>query len=342
MTDLPATDWAETIPEGEAAELEALAEELIAVQRARAAKRGSISRALHAKGHGGARATFTVNADLPEHLRQGVFATPGHTYEALVRFSNGSGAHDKDATGDVRGIAIKLLAVEGDKIIPGLEKATTQDFLLIQGQTPPFGTAREFVALVVAASGSPLLLLPRFASRVGWGRAFGVVRALLASINAPFVTFAGKRLFSALPFAYGPYAVKAAILPAGEIDSAGRGRGPDQLADDLAARLADGPLEWDFAVQLFVDEAKTPIEDASHEWKESDAPFHRVARLTVPQQDVRSDEGRALTERIEEMSFDPWHALPAHRPLGNMMRARSAAYRLSTMERKASPEPGIG
>ena len=40
------------------------------------------------------------------------------------------------------------------------------------------------------------------------------------------------------------------------------------------------------------------------------------------------------------MSFDPWHAPEDYRPLGNMMRARNPAYRLSTIERQAAaPEP---
>jgi hypothetical protein len=46
-----------------------------------------------------------------------------------------------------------------------------------------------------------------------------------------------------------------------------------------------------------------------------------------------------VAQLIESFSFDPWHALEEFRPLGNMMRARNAAYRLSTIERKAAPEP---
>lgn len=38
------------------------------------------------------------------------------------------------------------------------------------------------------------------------------------------------------------------------------------------------------------------------------------------------------------MSFDPWHALVEHRPLGSIMRARNAAYRVSTAARKATSE----
>jgi hypothetical protein len=32
----------------------------------------------------------------------------------------------------------------------------------------------------------------------------------------------------------------------------------------------------------------------------------------------------------EKLSFNPWHCLAVHRPLGNIMRARFQAYKAST------------
>lgn len=52
-----------------------------------------------------------------------------------------------------------------------------------------------------------------------------------------------------------------------------------------------------------------------------------------------SAKGQAAQAAIEKASFDPWHALVEHRPLGNVMRARNHAYRLSTQERGAAGEP---
>jgi hypothetical protein len=46
-----------------------------------------------------------------------------------------------------------------------------------------------------------------------------------------------------------------------------------------------------------------------------------------------------LSEYVETLSFDPWHALVEHRPLGDIMRARNVAYRVSTQARKADAEP---
>ena len=43
---------------------------------------------------------------------------------------------------------------------------------------------------------------------------------------------------------------------------------------------------------------------------------------------VREFSDQAETaSRCESIAFNPWHALPAHRPLGNMNRARKEIYR---------------
>ena len=42
---------------------------------------------------------------------------------------------------------------------------------------------------------------------------------------------------------------------------------------------------------------------------------------------------------VEQLSFDPWHAIAEHRPLGAIMRARAVAYGPSVIARKAAPEP---
>jgi hypothetical protein len=44
-------------------------------------------------------------------------------------------------------------------------------------------------------------------------------------------------------------------------------------------------------------------------------------------------------EESQNLSFDPWHALVEHTPLGGVMRARKEAYFASTQERGAAPEP---
>jgi hypothetical protein len=336
----PATDWKERVPDGEDARLEALATQLRDLQRARAkggAAGSAIDRALHAKGQLGLEAEFTVAEDVPEWSRVGLFAKAS-TFRGWARFSNGSGARQSDRKGDVRGLAVKLVGVEGKKIIPGLESAATQDFLMIQSAATPFRDAEEFVWFVRAAQ-RPALLLPRLIGRFGF-RGLAILRKLVQSVSRPVPSLATSTYYSALPTRFGPYAMHYGILPQAAVAPGKKGgASPDYLAEELAARLEREPVVYDFRAQFFVDEARTPIEDASREWLEADAPWVTLARLTLPKQSPSSARGRRVAEFVEKLSFDPWHATEELRPLGNMMRARNHAYRLSTQERRAAAEP---
>jgi hypothetical protein len=331
----PSTEWKETIAVDENERFDVLAEILRGFQK-RFAHGGATSRALHAKQHIGAHAELVVASDLPPELRAGLFALPG-TYRAYVRYSNGAGRRQGDHKPDVRGIAVKVVGVPGKKVIPGLENARTQDFLAIQSPATPFEGPDEFVAFVQA--GVEPWRLPAVMARFGFFHTIGVLKQFLAGVSAPVPSLATLTFHSALPVAWGPYAAKYRFVAECGDALAPATRDPERLATELAERLRKGPVAYAMQAQLFRSEALTPIEDGSRVWSDFDAPPLTVARLVVAQQDVTSESGRALAERVAQMSFDPWHALAAHRPLGAMMRARNNAYRMSTKERHASAEP---
>jgi hypothetical protein len=67
-----------------------------------------------------------------------------------------------------------------------------------------------------------------------------------------------------------------------------------------------------------------PIEDPTVEWDERDSPYVEVARLAIPAQEFSTD---AQNRFCEQLQFAPWHALPDHRPVGALNRARLAVYR---------------
>jgi hypothetical protein len=333
----PGTDWKETVPADEAQKFERYAEILRDLQR-KNANGSAPNRALHAKGNLGLTAEFTVLPDLPEHARVALFGKAA-TYRAYVRYSNGSGKQQPDRTGDVRGIAIKLLGVEGKKLIPGMENALTQDFLLIHTSHTPVKNADEFVALVQGVSALPLGLFG-FMGKVGVGRAFQILGQANKGIGVRMASVATTPYFSAVPIQFGNYAIHYALKPTASASADAKvGDGRDYLGDELITRVRQGPVSYDFQVQFYVDAQKTPIEDSSVEWKEQDSPFVTVGRLTIPQQDPTSEKGKKVSAFVEKLSFDPWHALTQFKPLGNMMRARNHAYRLSTQERKAGAEP---
>jgi hypothetical protein len=330
---MPTTNWQEKADPGEAQRYEGYAEQLREMQRRRA-RGGTVDRALHAKGQLGVRGEFTVLPNLPEHARAGLFASP-QSFRAIVRYSNGSGSRQDDRKADVRGIAVKLLGVPGKKVIPGMEAARTQDFLLIRSASTPFRSADEFVPFVMAAA-SPLTRLPGVIAKLGFSRTLQIIKRATRQFGEPVKPLAATHYFSAVPIRFGAHAVRYALRPAVQDQTAALSKSANYLGDELAARLRKEAVSYDFQLQFFEDEKTTPIEDASVDWS---SPYLTVARLTLPVQDVSSERGRRVTELTEKLSFDPWHAQEELRPLGNMMRARNAAYRLSTQERKAAPEP---
>jgi hypothetical protein len=144
--------------------------------------------------------------------------------------------------------------------------------------------------------------------------------------------------FSAVPadFAGGPpaegpsddsYEAFADFLrPAIAMDAAAppaRENSPNYLREALARTLSARGAVFLFQVQLFKDDATTPIEDPTVEWPEDSAPFHTVGWIWVPKQ-VFDTPGRMAFG--ENLSFTPWHAIPAHEPLGEINLVRKHVY----------------
>jgi hypothetical protein len=325
-------NWTERIAPDEQARFDGYAAELreLARKNARGNKPG---RALHLKAHVGAVGELEVG-ELPPALRVGPFAKPGR-WPLYARFSNGSGARQHDGTPDVRGVALKLVGVPGKKIIPGLQEKKTQDFLFIHTPATPFVGPDDFVELVRAASKGKALLPLRLLAAFGPVKGLRVIQRLL---SMPAVgSLATARFYTALPLRFGETAAKLALLP--QTSGGALAKGKDFLRDDLVQRLKAGPVEYRLQAQLFVDEPTTPIEDASVEWPAAKAPWVDLGTVRIAQQDVASARGQQIEGLVESLSFDPWHAVEELRPLGAMMRARSAAYRESVLQRKAADEP---
>jgi hypothetical protein len=333
----PSTQWKERVDPEEDGRFHKYAEALHTLQL-KNAKGGPPTRTLHAKGVLDLLAEFTVLSDLPDYARRGLFAKGG-TFRAYVRFSNGSPVAGSDRNPDVRGIAIKLLGVTGLKIIPGMEDAPTQDFLMIRDAALPFKNADEFAPFILAAV-SPLTRFPGLIFKFGLSRIFRILGQAKKGASRPMVSLATTAFFSAAPIAFGPNAIQYGLKPQA-VDGPGAqpGQSDNYLAEELSARLKQGPVHYDFGARFYQDEVLTPIEDASIEWKESSARFVPLARLTLLPQDPASAKGQKLHDFIEKLSFDPWHALTEFRPLGSMMRARRVAYKVSVKERQAAPEP---
>lgn len=315
----PSIQWRERILSDEAQRFAGYARQFSAIQ-ARKSKKYGAGRALHRKQLTAAQGTLDVLPNLPSFARQGLFAKPVRL-DVWVRLSNGGMDHASDRMPDVRGFALRVLGVRGDSAL-GNGPAVSQDFALINQEVFAFPQSAEFVDFVVAASkgGGALLsfLLKRYGLFAGPIRMLKLVRTL----GQPFGGFASQPFFSAAPIACGPYAVRVRLVPADANGPASPGAHADWGAD-FSARLRERPLQWDLQLQPFVSEALTPMEDASVNWP---TPYTTVARLTLPRQDTQSDAGQNLAQQVEAGVFDPWQALAAHRPLGDVMRARKVVY----------------
>jgi hypothetical protein len=317
------TDLGEVLQENE----EELAEQIAIANSAAIAFREEQGQRLalrnvHPRAHGCVRAEFRVEDRLPPHLAQGVFV-PGKRYPAWIRFSNSfPDAKQSDAKGDARGMAIKLLDVPGDKILPQEREAQTQDFILINRPVFFVDDAARFLT---------------FARRLGNRNKLIQATALLAldfrglrnaiATNTKIASPLEARYWSAVPYRLGdpPHkqAIKYSARPCLPITTAiPSDPAPNFLRETMIRQLEAGEARFDFMVQPRTSPAMS-VENSMIEWKESDAPFFKIATITIPQQQFATAERDKFGENL---SFTPWHALPQHRPLGAINRIRRVAY----------------
>jgi hypothetical protein len=97
----------------------------------------------------------------------------------------------------------------------------------------------------------------------------------------------------------------------------------DYLRNAMVKSLSEGDVELDFRVQLQTDPHLMPIEHAGVLWPERLSPRVSVATLRLPKQVFNSPAQIAFARRL---TYNPWHAIPDHRPLGNQSRARRRMY----------------
>ncbi|MPY47544.1 peroxidase family protein [Streptomyces acidicola] len=320
-------------PEAERLVFERLARELMDVQvRNRRAGGGGIARAFHAKAPVGVEnARLRFHDDLPAELRVG-FAQPGAEYAATVRLSNASGIRQGDGSPDLRGAAVRVRGPEGE----------SHDLLATSHPVSHARNAREFVAFAKAMAGArnPLQkafgLFVKLPLAVGLGTANRMRKNVQAATRRTVDSLATETYWSRGAILWGDAGpVRYLLRPAaGSPPAATTDRkDPQFLQGEFTRRLAKTDVVFDLCVQRYVDERHTPVEDASVEWKDTVAPALPIARLTLPRQDLTSAEARAATQRIEELAFNPWYTTDEFRPLGNINRARKAAYRASSAHR---------
>lgn len=301
-------------------EQEAATDAVLAADLKEQQEKGPDRRQGHAKSHALLWGEFIIENDIPEALKVGIFAKP-QSYPLWVRFSNASGPEKRgklksDQEADVRGLAIKLMNVEGKKALDDEEK--TQDFILINSPVFFVRDVKGYVDLATAGSGQadPDLLQSLQPT-------FAILQEMTSKevANPLFIQY-----WSTTPFKLGSHAIKFSVKPQlVDADSNSKSDSENYLREAIVKYLTDQGKEakFDFLVQLHVDEEKTPIENPMQEWKEEDAQYIKVATIRIPSQKFDFEERKRLDEGL---SFSPWHTLPEHEPLGSVNLARKKIY----------------
>jgi hypothetical protein len=284
-------------------------------------KPGGFERGGNTKTQGMVRGEFSVHEDIPEHMKRGIYARP-QTFRAWVRFS-GPGPYITPDIDDVgfMSISIKLLGVPGPKLMED-EKHTLDMFGV---STPTFVTpdAKANAALQIeSVKNAQIFYFVNFHDS-------HVLDLIMQSLfiktqSSPFEA----PYFSCVPYLMGegqamqysvwPRTKKRTPIPRLPL------RPPDDyLRQAMVASLAEGDVEFDIRLQMQTDPHRMPIENAGVLWPETLSPRITVATLRLPRQ---SFDSPAQMEFAKRLSYNPWHTIAEHRPLGNQSRARKRMY----------------
>lgn len=299
--------------------------------------KGHAYRAVHAKGHALLRGSLTVLDALPAHYAHGLFAQPGR-YAVLLRWSSPPAGQLPDGISTPRAVALKVLEVPGARLDPA-RPGHSQDFLLVNAPAfalPDPQSLLPATALLPASTegfdGGKKALSSVMRMVEGAIEALGGMSVKIKGIGGePQRHPLGETYYSQTPFLYGPYMAKFALAPVSDallaLHGAPLGNGDDAQREALGAFFAGQGGEWELRVQLCTDLDRMPVEDASMEWPEELSPYVAVARLAVDPQ--RSWDPAASARLEDEIAFDPWNCLAAHRPLGAINRARREVMKVS-------------
>jgi hypothetical protein len=296
-------------------------------------------RSFHAKSHALLKAQMTVLSDIPTPFQQGLFQA-GRDYPIIMRFSTNPGDILPDSISSPRGLALKVVGVSGD-MLPIHSGQVTQDFLLVNSKAfgaPNAAGLLKNVKLLEQHVSDPegLKQLVSTSTRLLENvlEAVGGESETLKAFGHPETNILGES-FCQAAIRYGEYIAKFSVQPASENLKRLTGKHVEHLGqrysglrDEAVKFFETETAEWDFCVQLCTDLEKMPVEDASVKWPEDLSPYVPVARIVAGPQNAYSAARRVYVD--ERLSFNPWHCLAAHRPLGNIMRSRFEAYKVSS------------
>jgi hypothetical protein len=310
--------------ENVSAEEESLFRDMALILQNKMAKdypQGEMKRDAHPKNLACLQGEFIIEPNIPMELKVGLFQFP-ETYPVWIRISSSSGKIQSDKIKDVRGFAIKIMGVKGERFQPQNEEKETQDFILMSYPVMPLGTVKLFHAAVRdSIEWSPVVFFFRLIL-TGNFHILNELRKARQNQTSPL----DIRYWSTTPYLFGTdQSVKYSLVPTSHLKSSLPSvLGDHYLTENMEKHLAVSEAAFDFMVQVRKDPVRMPVEDAGVEWSEEESPFIKVATLRIPVQGFRTKEREELAENL---SFSPAHSLADHRPIGGINRARVEIYR---------------
>lgn len=303
---------------------------------------GHAIRSVHAKSHGLIEAELEIFDGLPSVLAQGIFAVP-RRHPVVMRFSTNPGDILPNSVSTPRGLAMKILDVEGERL-PGASESHCQDFVLVNGATfnVPDGESflkslRLLAATTDRGEGAKKALSAALRGMETVVEAVGGESPTLKSLGGePQTHILGETFFTQLPIRYGGYIAKLSVAPVSQALMALQGKplegeGDNPIRDAVTDYFARHDAEWEVRVQLCTSLEDMPLEPANVEWDEKRSPYLPVARLRAESQQAWN---AARSKAVDDgMGFSPWHGVAAHWPLGSLMRMRQRAYENSQIFR---------
>jgi hypothetical protein len=327
---------AERDPGDEQSVIDEITEKVLLLQAKSAAQQNRpLGRGTHSKGIC-VRAEFEVldvtagpDPALGSRLAKGIFAKPG-VYPAVVRFGNADPKVNSDFKPDVRSLSFSVDLTRGGTL-PPTAGVSRQDFSLQNAPPLPINDSRAFLAVMkVLTASNPAVGLWSMPLKDKL-RALRAIALAQMQSRQTIKPYQQLRYWSNVPFRHGATdTVEFSAIPtttnaARPLDQSN----PRALQDEMSRHLKeDGKMSsFDFGVQFLAPATMTYwgkhydqdfwIENASVVWKESEAPFHIVGRLTLSANSQLSEADSRATY------FDvTGHSTLDSRPVGSINRAR--------------------
>ncbi|KAL6718167.1 hypothetical protein ACLMJK_004255 [Lecanora helva] len=310
----------EKIPPNEAEDIQAVADQINAIQKAQYNMHRHCYTGTHARTQGIVKGRLLVEDDLPKHLKQSMFEKAGE-YQVVCRYSSEPGDPGlDDRIPQPRGFAMKVFDVSGEMFD---STKTSQDIEF--NSTPALDladakTTKEIVGLRINYGNDQKELYKQLEARPDTD-----LQKFRDTVRNTHLE--STRQYSQTAYRFGEYVAKYCLVPSSDTQQKlyEETVKPDQHESDILSKWLKNfheahDAEYLLQFQLLEDLEDQPVEYAGKVWDPVKYPWQTVAKLVIPKQDSFNYELKSFWE--DHMRIDPWLGLKTLQPLGSPNRLR--------------------